>query len=417
MRTRRAQTDLVSAVHTAAAGEQETNWLEWKLHLNFGEARAKATIAKAVLGFSNRDPDVAARAMEGCAYLLVGVEPGELRSIAPLDQATLEAGVAIYAGPEVDWRADYIELDGNTVLVATVEPPRWGDYIRPVRKAYHPDRSGSGPSMSKGTIFVRHEASTDPASDADIDMLNRRVARRPGSELEVQLRPLPGTELPRLDTRPETINAITAGDEAEYLKRAQTTTVDIRTMEQYEQEVESYFAELRRTLPEVLKSSVVEDGNGKLQLELFNPTDTTFTNVRAEIWLPSSAGVYAWRLDANHAGEQLPERPLRYGQRARAADPLSLELPVPPVPRPAWLPRVDRSVDGVHVAFGKVDVPAEGSARLDEIWVVLDTGAPQMLPVRWEATATPAKKRLRGVVEVPVSDSVLTPSQEKRSPS
>ena len=63
------------------------------------------------------------------------------------------------------------------------------------------------------------------------------------------------------------------------------------------------------------------------------------------------------------------------------------------------------------MTFEKLDVPAEGAARLDNIWVVLDTKAPEMLPVRWEATATPATKRLRGMVEVPVSDSVLAPTE------
>jgi hypothetical protein len=98
--------------------------------------------------------------MEGCAYLLVGVEPRDLRSVAPIDQATLEAGVAIYAGPHVDWRADYIELDGHTVFVATIEPPRWGDGIRPVRKTYHPDRGGPGPSMSKAACSIALLAAT-----------------------------------------------------------------------------------------------------------------------------------------------------------------------------------------------------------------------------------------------------------------
>jgi hypothetical protein len=76
--------------------------------------------------------------MEGCAYRLVGVEPSTPTGVSRLDQAKLEAGVNVYAGSKVEWRSDYVELDGKTVLVVTVEAPRWGDHIRSFQKAYNP---------------------------------------------------------------------------------------------------------------------------------------------------------------------------------------------------------------------------------------------------------------------------------------
>src|ERR1700733_7766983 len=158
VRGRHGRLGLVTAVRDALASEQETNWLKWKGAPRLTARETEATIAKAVIGFANRAPDVAARAMEGCAYLLVGVEPGgNLSGVVPIDQAKLEAGVAVYVGQHVDWDAAYVELEGKSVVVVTVEPPRWGDPIRCFRKAYLPAEKVKE-SMPAATIFVRHTA-------------------------------------------------------------------------------------------------------------------------------------------------------------------------------------------------------------------------------------------------------------------
>ena len=98
--------------------------------------------------------------MAGCAHLLAGVSPGELSGVDAVDAAQLEAQVAKYVGRTIDWRADYVELEGKQVLVVTVEPPQWGDPAHPVRKTFNAsDRRG--PVLQEGTVFVRHQASTD----------------------------------------------------------------------------------------------------------------------------------------------------------------------------------------------------------------------------------------------------------------
>ena len=86
VRSRQARVALVTAILDAPAGEQETNWLEWKGRLDLTARATEAVVAKAVIGLANRDPEMAARAMEGCAYLVVGVEPGELTGVTPIDR-------------------------------------------------------------------------------------------------------------------------------------------------------------------------------------------------------------------------------------------------------------------------------------------------------------------------------------------
>jgi hypothetical protein len=83
------QQALIQAV-LAADPTDETAWLEWKSQVDLAKAEGCFTVAKAILGLANRHPDRAARTMEGCGYLLVGVEPNNLVGLAPVDGANLD---------------------------------------------------------------------------------------------------------------------------------------------------------------------------------------------------------------------------------------------------------------------------------------------------------------------------------------
>jgi len=105
IRTRADMHALVEAVRDAAGSESETDALEWKRELDLTTKAGLATIAKAVLGFSNRDAAMAARVFEGCAYFLAGVSPKRLDGVSYVDGAKVEAGVRVYTGAEPQWRA------------------------------------------------------------------------------------------------------------------------------------------------------------------------------------------------------------------------------------------------------------------------------------------------------------------------
>jgi schlafen family protein len=429
VRTHAEQHALVRAVRDAPASEQETNWLEWKgpLTLAGRDATGRATIAKAVLGFANRDPDVAARVMGGCAYLLAGVSPGQLVGVDFVDAAQLEAQVATYVGREVQWRPDYVAVDGKEVMVVIVEPPRLGDHAHPVRKTFNP--SGPGPVLQEGTVFVRHQASTDPATAADIDMLSRRAAQRPGDELEVAVRPASETSLRPVDLSPEAQAKYLEHEEARLLSpisRPRRTQLGLsptmqnlllggsggggeyRSQEKYREEISEYLDQLRDTLPKILPARAFLHEVARLRLEVVNPTDTTFTKVRVEICLPPELRVEDWHGDARAEGE-LPKRPVPYG-RARQS-PLgfrggvsmaSLSALGPAPVLASDFPDIYAGPDGVRVEYAPIDVRPQGVAPLRNIWLVIDDPAAESIPVRWEATATNAAKRLSGTFDVPV---------------
>jgi hypothetical protein len=361
-RSRVEQVALVKAVRDAPPAESETNYLEWKGTLDLSEKSARAKIAAAVLGFSNRMPDVAARAVGGCAYMLVGVEPGALVGITPVDAAKLEAGLAAYVGANVQWRPDYVEVDGKTVLVVTVEPPRWGEAGHPVRKTF---TDGGRTLLEDGDILVRHHASTDPAKSADIDALNRRAARRSDDELAVNVGLLDDTPLCRVDLHPESLDAWVR-ERSEImlmpLNRASPMRVlgatammqgEYRSEDMYRKQVARYEEELGDSLPHVLVAQSVLHDAGLLQLVIRNATDRTFTGVRVELMVPAGVKVHTWKRDVK-GDASLPEAPQTFGEGT-----LSFQthgwalgsLSGMPVVRPLWLPTAVSDGDGTRVVF------------------------------------------------------------------
>ncbi|MFI1441823.1 helix-turn-helix domain-containing protein [Streptomyces fructofermentans] len=164
---------LIRAVLSASAAD-ETQWLEWKSSLDMDKAHGQFTVAKGILGFANRMPDVASRWAEGHAYLLVGVEPGNLCGTPQHDGANLFPWINKYAGESVRYDATYVPFDAGSgveqVLFVDVSPPQWGDSIHALQKTYQ--------EFQNGTIFVRLPSRTVPHRAVDIEALSTRLIRR-----------------------------------------------------------------------------------------------------------------------------------------------------------------------------------------------------------------------------------------------
>ncbi|WP_327722144.1 hypothetical protein OG381_47230 [Streptomyces sp. NBC_00490] len=164
---------LIKAVLSASAAD-ETQWLEWKSSLEMDKAHGQFTVAKAILGFANRMPDVASRWTEGHAYLLVGVEPGNLCGTPQHDGANLFPWLSKYAGEAVRFDVTYVPFDAGSgtahVMFVDVVPPRWGDPLHTLQKTYA--------DFQNGTIFVRRPSQTIPARAVDIEALSARLIHR-----------------------------------------------------------------------------------------------------------------------------------------------------------------------------------------------------------------------------------------------
>jgi hypothetical protein len=424
LRTRAEQVALVEAVRDAPTGEQETNYLEWKSTLDLASKAARAKIAKTVLGFSNRRPDVAGRACGGCAYLLVGVEPGALTGIEPVDAAKLESGLTPYVGPSVQWRPDYVEIDDRKVLVVTVEPPQWGDPVHPVRKSFLGD--ADKPLLPEGTVFVRHQASTDPAKAPDMDDLSRRAARRTDNDLAIDVCWLDASPLRRVDRREQSVASV-AGIRRDFLMRPLNSPVktmssiraftsavsEYRSVETYTKEVDKYVAELAAVLPDVLLARSVLHDTGLLRLDVVNNTERTFTGVRVELTVPDGIEVCVWERDVNERADP-PEPPVPYGEGSTGAHRQHIYggiLQGITQPRPFWVPDADSDGTITSVVYSDTEVRADGTHELPPIWLLLDQDAPNELQIKWEATAKEANKRLSGTIVVPVAAEFVNGSE------
>ncbi|MES9608098.1 hypothetical protein [Actinomadura sp. NPDC000929] len=88
---------LVEAVR-AADDKDESLWVEWKSTLDLTSQPGLLHLVRQILGFANRDPEVAAQWCEGNAYLLVGVSPGQLQGVAGVDPQRLVQTLQPYLG-------------------------------------------------------------------------------------------------------------------------------------------------------------------------------------------------------------------------------------------------------------------------------------------------------------------------------
>ena len=86
--------ELVRAVRDSPASTQEQPFVEWKSEGDASEKKWRAELAQQVLGMANRDPDAAGAWFGGCAYVLLGVAPGELKGTRVHDSADIEKWLA-----------------------------------------------------------------------------------------------------------------------------------------------------------------------------------------------------------------------------------------------------------------------------------------------------------------------------------
>jgi hypothetical protein len=160
---------LVVAVRDGAPDEPERDALEWKGALDVASNKGRFELARQILGFGNRDVALASRTFGGYAYLLVGVEPDGLPGVDMPDPAELNNALARFiAEGHPHWHPERVEVDGRTVLVIEVAPPRTGDRICTLQREF----DGARP----GRIFVRRPGQTIEASPSVVRALEDRYA-------------------------------------------------------------------------------------------------------------------------------------------------------------------------------------------------------------------------------------------------
>jgi hypothetical protein len=162
---------LASTVLTATT-MHESHWLEWKSAVDLNERGWQGQSRPLHPWAANRPRSLAATAHDGCAFMLLGVEPGRASGTNMVDPAIVDAGLVRFlgrAGPR--YVLDYVSLAGVAIAVITVQPTLPG--LRPYlsRGSF----SDNKPVLRDGGIFIRRGGATVEASSAEIDnMLGER---------------------------------------------------------------------------------------------------------------------------------------------------------------------------------------------------------------------------------------------------
>jgi hypothetical protein len=382
---------------------QETDWLEWKSGYDLSRTAGRVATAKHILGFANRMPDVAARHAGGCAYLLLGVEPGTSHGVKVHDSADVENWLRPYLGERVVYDIDYVAFQERSVLFVVVEPPQWGDDIHPLRKE---GVEASGKTVPRGRIFVRKNGKTEPASDADVDRLTER-ARRQGTRLSLSVEataPLPA--LPAacfeddfrdeyLETRRRKLLSALPRHSDPFLGSLPTIG-ETRSPRRFAAEVAQFVERARTNWAAFAVVEEVEQSKPTLGFALVNPTDDNFEAVEVELTLPLPAQLVL--LGVGDARERLkpPEPPARWG-----AQHASLLSRIRPVGLRLSGPEIQPAGDAATlVRFEPVHVRPRSQRSLPGLIVMARPAmAGRTLTATWRATSISTRGELTGTVD------------------
>jgi hypothetical protein len=446
VRTRAQQQALVRAVFEAPLDEPETASLEWKTRVNLAEKRWQAQAGKHIIGFANRHPDAALRLFEGCAYLLLGVAPGELEGTVVHDPADLDGWVTAYVGTIPDapsWNATYVSIGGTSVLLVTIERPKWGDPIWTLRKTYAPDpRTHSNgtkeePSLREGTVFIRREGRTDQANTAELRTLTHRAGAGP-RRLSLDLRMEAGDTAIAIDDGDERREAwltgegraLTPSGKAPATSRRPTDNVldalaaqsaealkgfgETRTRDAYEKEVQTYLVGARRGYSARLKRGAIRHELGEIHLWIDNETEHNFADVVVDLTFPQSA-IEAYFDEGQVKGPAFPSRPDPWGSFTmdRFLRAPILSLTTLPGVVPARSPR-GRIINGgsSSIRFAGVDVRPGHSHRVATFYLIVGPAqAGGLVEGNWVATARDVSGIAQGNLSVPVAAEVPPTAQ------
>lgn len=421
LRTPDERKALVAAVRDAASHEVEQTWIEWKTGVDLSDRRWHAEIAAQIIAFSNRDPDVAKQHADGCGYLVLGAEPGNIPGIQPIDLADVVNGVTRFTeGPR--WNPTYEEVAGVTTLVITVEPPEWGSPIHSIRKEFS---QGKTVAYREGAIYVRRPGVTAPASHFELNMLQRRLLASPPLDLELAWMEDPAPiltasatdgeitdwvtkEEERLATRVEDaklesdINPIQAFASA-FVRREE------RTLEEYQKEVAAFTGQARRKMPARVVGRAAASSLW-LRLEVHNRSDRNYSSVQVVLRFDGKVLAFFKREEADLL-EGWPSRPWPYGKPR----PFTTGFSVPNMGPIAQLDfprgRIDNSASAT-ITFAGVDVRPHDRVPLEPFRLVaLGHGQKDTsIQGEWRLTARDASGTTDGSVTVEVGAGLVTPA-------
>lgn len=458
IRSYASYSDLVAAVRDAPPSTQETIALEWKSEAELADKSWQAELSRQVIAFANRDPDVAAPHFEGCAYVLVGVSPGSLKGTAYYDAATIDDWISPYVrhGREAPaWAASYVELDGVTVLILTIEPPRFGDPIWTCRKEYRGDLRAEPNAVKRpvrdGGVYVRHQAASVEADSADMDMLQRRLLANQRLIAGVSVTIASESAACAIDASDEAIEAWAdrertalrpppppppASDATTVLGAAMVAQInkaltdlalssqfwepDARTPAQYQAEVDKYVARATKDMPAVMLRRAAELRLGRIVLSVANASHQPIKQLEIELTIVGGV-VWAGNRPRDVPEAALPRRPVMLGEGGRSrlaalsgiggyggTDVSALLARGVVSARPTVF--FDNAPGSCRLTFAPIDLYARKTAQLPEFYLIVSAAdhGTATITATWIARGGEMAGTPEGSIEIPIAEHVPT---------
>lgn len=446
---------LLDAV-VSADEHDEVEWIEWKSTLDLSGKDGCFTIARTILGMANRLPDAASLACEGLGYIVVGAAPASVDGIQSVDPAHLDARIDAYLGGADGprWTPTYVTHDEATVLMVTVEAPRFGDPIFSLRKEFDVYPSGA--------VFVRKKGRTVRAIAEDMDALQRRLLAKPrATKSEIAVRPVGNVPLSWIDpTSTESSiegwvseqrdrlvrdarrldhvrhshgeeddrddldgvlgatgiyrkfarqqdSVIRMMQQANSLSRL-TQQEDTRTLEEFIDQVDRWAEGATEVAGAALPERYVAAGHGVIAFEIENLSMRFLPDVELEVYFGFEN---ARGFDEEPERHHLPRLPRPFGEPKQTMD-FSSAVLSPHFATP-FSPSFDNAIgrrtwveDGsIKVRFHVGDLRPHATDTSDEIYVFL-TERPEggVLTGTWTATMRDQDGLLEGQLEVPIAE-------------
>lgn len=432
-------TRLLEAIEAAEPGD-ENEWVEFKAANNPTSTEGRAAIAKAIVAFANRDPQRAARWFGGHAFIVVGLHPGSLVGVEPVDPAHVHDAVQPFlCDPAPYWEPLPLAYKGKTVLIITIAPPRVGDPIACIAKS-------SGP-IQDGNIYVRRPGKSEPARAADVRRLSERLgAARSTVDIAVQtdgdvsiptadyvddwvdhwitaererllgpLRPPPApdgqSQWRHVGAFPDSSRLVAdalklSAANSALMRGLRKEHAESRSEQEYRDEVETYLQRCRDRLPGALPRVLARRAT-EVTFEVLNNTERNYE--RLQVRLHAEGDVYGFDHRDRFTGWSsiVGKAPRPWGPYIEDLLPAlnRLHTAMPAIPSRNYTPRVGPEIvngGSTDITFPAIDLRPRDAESLGTVLMV---GGPEVgtgVTCSWFATATNVDGRAQGTFTLPV---------------
>jgi hypothetical protein len=393
-------------------GLQESDFLEWKTAYDLTTKPGRVATSKHLIAFANRDSAQAARNAEGYAYLILGVEPGNLVGVPVWDSADIENWLSPYTGIDLRYGPpDYIAVDDVYVLFLVVDPPRIGDAIYCMQRAAA-DADENNNTIAEGTIYVRHGGKSERHSAADLRQLTTRATTSVAAALQLSIE-LDGADIEVID--PRSLQAATRDSYVEEERQRLLSSLprqsnspfemavpsfDDRSREGFLEEVHDYLHDVESRWDDIVAAQHVEQEESSVVAVILNDTPSNFEDVVLELTFPLAFDRVFATVGGADARLAPPERPRVWGSFRSLVMPRITPVGLPGAQRPE-VEAVD--THQVVVRYPAIHARPRSRHRLDRLLLALPPDlAGTTMEVYWRATSRSTDGDLSGATTLAI---------------